>query len=157
MLTRRHLDRESLRSRVSSELTQLGRTTPLAERVAALQEIVKLFVDSAEYETMRIEHVKERLWSIGEALPLDADVLRSAAVCQIKFDLSLQDAVVYASVRARLEVDHTTPSCFVSRNPGDFDDPDLRQDLAALNGKYFSSFGTALQYVKHAIGLPPAS
>lgn len=98
--------------------------------------------------------MKERLWSIGEVLPLNLAVLQSSAECQNRFDLSPQDAVVYASIRARLEADHAATSCFVSRNPGDFDDPDLRQDLATLNCKYFSSFATALQYVKHAIGLP---
>lgn len=46
MLTRRHLDRKDLRSRVSTELAQLARSAPLAERVAASQEIVKLLVDS---------------------------------------------------------------------------------------------------------------
>ncbi|HVR40034.1 MAG TPA: PIN domain-containing protein [Thermoanaerobaculia bacterium] len=155
MLTRRHLDRESLRSRVSNELAQLARSTPLTERVAASQEIVKLMVDSVEYERKRISEVKERLWSIGEVLPLDAAVLQSAVECQNKFDLSPQDAVVYASIRAKLVVDHAATSCFVSRNPGDFDDPDLRQDLAALNCKYFSSFDTALQYVRHSLGLTP--
>lgn len=155
MLTRRHLDRNALRLRISNELAQLARSTPLAERVAASQEIVKLLVDSARYETARIEQVKERLRSIGEILPLNLAVLQSSADCQNRFDLSPQDAVVYASIRARLEIDHAAASCFVSRNPGDFDDPDLRQDLATMNCKYFSSFGTALQYVNHTLQAPP--
>lgn len=155
MLTRRHLDRAGLRARVSSELAQLARSTPLAERVAASQEMLKLLIDSAEYEAKRIEQVKERLWATGEVLPLDVTVLQRAAECRSKFALSPQDAVVYASIRSRLEIDHTGASCFVSRNPGDFDDPDLRNDLAAMNCKYFSSFSTALQYVKHALGLSP--
>lgn len=37
--TRRHIDRESLRSRMSSELAQLARSTPLTERVAASQDL----------------------------------------------------------------------------------------------------------------------
>jgi predicted nucleic acid-binding protein len=151
-LTRRHLEREALRSRVSNELTQLARSTPLVERVAASQEIVKLLVDSAEYETKRIEQVKQRVCTIAEVLPLDVNVLRTAVECQNKFDLSPQDAVVYASIRAHLERDHTSGSCFISRNPGDFDDPDLRQDLLGFDCKYFSSFSTALQYIDHELG-----
>jgi predicted nucleic acid-binding protein len=156
-LTRRHLEREALRSRVSNELTQLARSTPLAERVAASQEVVKLLIDSAEYETKRIEQVKQRVWTVGAVLPLDLGVLRSAADCQSKFDLSPQDAVVYASIRSRLERDHDFPSCFVSRNPADFDDPDLRQDLTAFNCKYLSSFATALQYINHTLGELPGA
>ena len=151
-LTRRHLDREALRARLSGELSQLARSTPLAQRVAASQDVVKLLVDSTDYETRRIEQVKERLWTIGEVLALDAAVLRSAAESQNKFDLSPQDAVVYASIRTRLMSDHATPSCFVSRNPADFDDPELRHELTALNCKYFFSFATALQYIEHMLG-----
>jgi predicted nucleic acid-binding protein len=151
---RRHIDREALRSRMSNELAQLARSTPLTERVAASQDIVKLLADSTEYETTRLEEVKQRVWAVAEVLPLDLPVLRSAANCQVRFDLSAQDAVVYAAIRAHLEVDHATASCFVSRNPGDFDDPDLRQDLAGFNCKYFSSFATATRYILHALASP---
>lgn len=150
MLRRRHLERESLRSRVSVELVQLARSTPLAERVAASQEIVKLLADSIEHETRRIESVKQRVWRIAEVLPLDMGVVESAATWQNVFDLSPQDAVVYASIRSRLEQDTAVASCFVSRNPKDFDDPDLRRDLATLNCKYLSSFATAVQFIEHA-------
>jgi len=153
--TRRHIDREALRSRMSGELAQLARSTPLAGRVAASQDIVKLLVDSAEYETTRLDEVKQRLWATADVLPLDLQVLQSAIECQRRFDLSAQDAVVYASIRARLDVDHAAESCFVSRNPGDFDDPDLRQDLKLLNCKYFSSFNIAVQYITHALGAAP--
>lgn len=150
-LTRRRLDREALRSRVSSELTQLARSKSLAERAAASQEIVELLVESTVYETNAIEQVKQRLWLVGDVLPLDLDVLRSAAKCQSDYDLSPQDAIVYASIRARLELDHASDSCFVTRNPRDFDNTDLRQDLASFNCKYFSSFATALRYIEHAV------
>jgi predicted nucleic acid-binding protein len=150
-LTRRHLDRAALRSRVSSELAQLARTTPLAQRVAASQEIVSLLVDSAVYETRRIEEVKARIWTAAEVLPLSLEVVQSAADYQTRFDLSAQDAVVYASIRTSLALDHASASCFVSRNPRDFADPDVRQDLASVNCRYLSSFDTALQYIHHVL------
>jgi predicted nucleic acid-binding protein len=150
-LTRRRLDREALRFRVSGELAQLARSKSLAERATASQEIVELLVESTVYETNAIEQVKRRLWLVGDVLPLDLDVLRSAAECQTDYDLSPQDAIVYASIRARLELDHASDSCFVSRNPRDFDNTDLRKDLASFNCKYFSSFATALRYIEHAI------
>lgn len=149
--TRRHRDREALGSRVSSELTQLARSTPLTDRVAASQDVVKLLVDSTDYETRRLEEVKQRIWALAEILPLDLAVLEGAHECQSRFDLSPQDAIVYASIRARLQADHSTGNCFVSRNPRDFDDPELHQDLAALSCKYFSSFDKALQYVLHVL------
>lgn len=151
MLTRRHREREALRSQISRELKQLARSAPLIERVATSQEVVQLLVDGTEFETTRVEEVKERLWSLGEVLACDIAVLRSAWLIQFAFDLSPQDAVIYASIRLRLEIEHAAPSCFVSRNPADFDDPDLRKDLASLNCKYFASFATALDYIRHEL------
>lgn len=150
-LTRRRLDRESLRLRVLSELAQLARSKPLAERAAASQEIVNLLVASDQYEINGIEQMKRLLLSVGEVLPLGLSVLQRAAEWQANFDLSPQDAIVYASIRARLEIDHVSSSCFVSRNPGDFDNNRLRRDLVSLNCKYFSSFATALQFIEHEI------
>lgn len=149
-LTRRQLDRRALRSQVSNELAQLARSKPLAER-AASQEIVNLLAESDAYETRRIGQVKQRLWLMGEVLPLDLGVLQRAAECQADYDLSAQDAIVYASIRSRLELDHASVSCFLSRNPADFNDADLQRELKAFNCKYFSSFATGLQYIVHAI------
>lgn len=154
-LTRRKLDRDALQSQLSWELTQLARSEQLAERASASQEIVKLLFESSEYEATQIEKVKESLWSVSEVLPLDLKVLRTAAECQAGYALSAQDAIVYASIRARLEIDHALSSCFVSRNPGDFDNNRLRRDLASFNCKYFSSFATALQFIEHGIASPP--
>jgi predicted nucleic acid-binding protein len=150
-LTRRHRDRQNIRSQIATELTQLARSTPLAQRANASQEVVKLLVESTEHETKQLEAAKERIWSVAHILPLTAAVLRRAAECQNNYDLSPQDAVVYASVRTQLDSDHLSQSCFVSRNPADFDDPDLQKDLASVNCKYLSSFANAVQFITHAI------
>lgn len=150
-LTRRQLDRGDLRKRVSRELTQLARSKPLAKRTAASQEIVKLLAESDEYETRQVEQVKQRLWLVGDVLPIDLGVLQRAAECRAAYDLSAQDAIVYASIRSRLELDHASVSCFLSRNPADFNDADLKRDLKSFNCKYFSSFATGLQYIEHVI------
>jgi hypothetical protein len=147
----------------SSSVTGLQRAGPTGAKqasgrtVAASQEIVNLLAESDEYETRRIEQVKQHLWLVGDVLPLDLGVLRSAAECQADYDLSPQDAIVYASIRARLEVEHASGSCFVSRNPRYFNDSDLQRDLKSFNCKYFSSFVTGLQYIEHAITSPPGS
>jgi len=153
MLRRRHRERTLLQERVSSELTQLGRSAPLAERAAASAEIVKLLADSIEYETRRIEDVKRRVTGIAEVLPLDSHVVEHASVWQNVFDLSPQDAIVYASIRARLERDGDAQltSCFVSRNPKDFGERDIKEDMERFNCKYFPLFETALEYIEHTL------
>jgi predicted nucleic acid-binding protein len=154
-LTRRRLDRTALHSRFSSELTQLSRSSALADRAVAARELATLLTDSAAHEAKRLGEVKARLCGVGDVLPLDREVLQSAIDCQTEFELPPQDAIVYASIRARLKIDHASASCFVSRNPRDFDNITVGRDLAAFNCKYFSSFLTALRYVEHALGLQP--
>jgi predicted nucleic acid-binding protein len=154
-LTRRHTDRKALGSRVGNELTQLARSAPLAERATESKGIVRLMADSMEHELTRLRETKVRLWTVAEVLPLNREVLESAIECQKAFGLSPQDSIVYASIRLRLETDHATPSCFLSRNSKDFDDPDLRRDLAALNCTYFSSFIVARQFIEHSIAAEP--
>jgi predicted nucleic acid-binding protein len=150
-LTRRHRERKQLGSDVSRELTQLARTAPLAQRAEASQIVVQLLIESAEEEARQLEEVKVRIVSVAEIIPLTHDVVRQASECQSKYDLSPQDAIVYASIRATLEREHADLNCFVSRNPADFDDPDLREDLSTVKCKYFSSFTTALQFIRHSI------
>jgi predicted nucleic acid-binding protein len=154
-LTRRERDRAALRRQLSGELAELARSERLAERASASQEIVKLLIESSEYEATQMERVKQRLWSVSEVLPLDLKVLRIAAECQADYNLSAQDAIVYASIRTQLELDHAAVSCFISRDSHDFNEPDLSRQLVSLNCKFFSSFVTALQYIEHASS-PPA-
>jgi hypothetical protein len=152
-LTRRWLDRRALRQRLSRELTQIARSASLTDRVAASQDVVNLLVDSEQREARRIEQTKSRICKIADVLALDDGVLAYTETWQMVFNMSPQDAVIYASIRKRLEADHAAPSCFVSRNPRDFNGPELKQDLAKFNCKYFSSFAVALQYIRHAIGV----
>lgn len=154
-LTRRRIDRDALRLRVLNELNQLARSAALAEGVASSQEIVNLLAESSVYETRRVEHVTVLLCSVAEVLPLSLSVIQAAGVCRSTFDLSPQDAMVYASIRARLELDHASASCFVSRNPRDFDGPNIGRDLASFNCKFFSSFVTAVRYIEHATASRP--
>jgi predicted nucleic acid-binding protein len=150
--TRRHRDRETLRSHITNELAQIARSASLAERARASQEVVALMAESVEYESRRLQEAKERIWLVATILSIDADVVQRAPDCQANFDLSPQDAVVYASIRGYLTTDHDDTSCFVSRNPKDFDDPDLRRELTDLNCRYFSSFSNAVQFIEHAVG-----
>lgn len=150
-LKRRHLERRELRSRISRELAQLGRTAPLNERAAASREMIKLLTDSIDYEIREIERVKSRLIKTAEILSFDAAAVADASLFQLRFALSPQDAAVYASIRSGLVIDTTVPRCFISRNPKDFDSPNLRKDLDSLNCKYFPSFAKAKQFIKHAV------
>jgi hypothetical protein len=61
-----------------------------------------------------------------------------------EYALSGQDAIVLASVLAHLETTKPEESYFLNRNSRDFDDPDVRERLDALNCQFFAQFAPAL-------------
>ncbi len=146
-MARRHRDRKKLRSDLDGELSQLGRSSSLADRVTASQEVLNLLMDSADRETRQIEDVRSRLCAVAEILPCDRDTLELATEYQTEHDFSPQDAVVYASIRRYLTSNKTDESVFVSKNSRDFDDPDLETELAFLNCKYLPRFDAAVRYI----------
>lgn len=159
-LARRRLEREAFRTDLSKRLTQYARGASMAEPVATVRDYMKVFFEIAQHDAPRLESVKRRLLSIAEVLPMGLSVIQCAADFQSTFGLSPQDAIVYASVRARLELDQGSASadtsCFVSKDR-DFDDQGIHADLASFNCKYFSSFVFAFQYIEHMIASTPDS
>lgn len=71
-----------------------------------------------------------------------------------QLELEFPDAIVLASVLDDLGVS-PSPSCFLNRNTKDFDDPGVRDALAARDCRVFGSFDNGLQYVRSQ--LPAAS
>jgi hypothetical protein len=55
--------------------------------------------------------------------------LIQAASCESTYDLSLQDAIVYASVMNYLRQYQPQLGCFLNRNSKDFDSPDIIDQL----------------------------
>ncbi len=90
-------------------------------------------MQSNEEERDRFVHYRERLLTITQVIPLTADIISEAAVCEIPYDLSPQDALVYASVIAHLHQHLPTVACFLNRNSKDFDSPDIVNKLKSLN------------------------
>jgi len=69
----------------------------------------------------RFVHYRDRLFGIAEIIPLTMEILREAATYESPYDLTPQDALVYASVMAHLRQHKPPASCFLNRNSKDFD------------------------------------
>lgn len=147
-LGRHHRDRKRIRTDLTNELGQLSRSATAAAHSQASADVLALLMESANVETRRIAHFRERLCAVATIAPLTVDILHAASSYQLEHDLSAQDAVVYASVIAHLRSEKADGSVFVSRNSSDFDDPDIRTELSALNCKYFARFDTTVEYLK---------
>jgi hypothetical protein len=73
-------------------------------------------VDSNEEEQKRFIQCRDRLLNIGDIVALTADILIEAASCETTYDLTPQDALVYASVTDHLRRYQPQQACFLNRN-----------------------------------------
>ena len=147
-LGRHHRDRKRIRTDLTNELEQLRRSSSAAVYSQASADVLALLMESANVETQRIADLRQRVCAVATIIPLTTDILHGASDYQVQHDLSPQDAVVYASVIAHLQSDLPAEACFISRNSSDFDDPDIRAELASLKCKYLARFDTAVDYLK---------
>ncbi len=80
-----------------------------------------LFITAVDYQ------------NIAEIIPLTLDILKDAATYEAPYDLTPQDALVYASVITHLRLNKPPVSCFLNRNSKDFDNPDIVDELSQNN------------------------
>ncbi len=105
-------------------------------------------VQTNEEERDRFVHYRERLLTIAQVIPLTADILSEAVACESPYNLSPQDALVYASVITHLHQHSPTVACFLNRNFKDFDSPDIVDELNLLNCKMISSFDHGCNFIQ---------
>jgi predicted nucleic acid-binding protein len=146
-LERRHRQRRQTKRELDSELTQLARTAGYAQSLSGAQSLVDLLIDSTDEEARRLEATRAKLIQTAAILPLDATVLSAATPYQAEYDLSPEDAIVYATVVAHLKTSPSEASCFLNRNTRDFDDPDLVAELRRLGCKLLPRFDSGYQYI----------
>ena len=146
-LTRRHRQRQRMRTALDAELRQLARMATYAERLRDFQYLTTVLVESADEETARLERVCTQLLQVAEIVPLTAMLWAAAMQHQHTSELSAQDALVYAAVLEHLQQASTAPSCFLNRNSKDFDDPDLVAELQRYGCKLLPQFEAGYQFV----------
>ena len=146
-LERRHRQRRQTKRELDSELTQLARTAGYAPALSGSQSLVDLLIDSTDEEARRLEATRAKLIQTAVILPLDATVLEAATPYQTDYDLSPEDAIVYATVLSHLKDRPSGRSCFLNRNTRDFDDPDLVAELRRYGCKMVPRFDSGYQHI----------
>jgi predicted nucleic acid-binding protein len=147
-LTRQAGSRRELQRNLETELRQLARTASYTARINSIQDIASLLVRSNEEEKQRFIRYRDRLLSIAEIIPLTIDVLREAATHESPYDLTPQDALVYASVIAHLRQHKPPVSCFLNRNSKDFDNPDIVDELDKNHCKMIPRFDHGYDFIQ---------
>jgi len=148
-LIRRKKRRMRLHSRLSKELKELSRSRPYTTVRSDFQEITKILSTSGGEENRRLEETLLRVVNISTLIPMDGELVGTAAELQTTRALKPQDSLVYASVLAHLRFNAVnTRSCFITKNSNDFSNPDIVSDLAQFECSLFTSFGEAYGYLR---------
>ncbi|MUG94394.1 PIN domain-containing protein [Scytonema sp. UIC 10036] len=147
-LSRQARNRKEIQQALDAELRQLSRTTSYTMRIRSIQDISLLLVQSNEEERKRFVEYRERLLKIAQVVPLTVDILTEAAACESPYDLSPQDALVYASVITELRQHLPAAACFLNRNSKDFDSPDIVDELKRLNCKMIPTFDGGYAFIQ---------
>ncbi len=147
-LTRQSRNRRGLQQLLEAELHQLSRTASYASRIQSIQDIASLLVQSNEEERHRFSQYRQHILEFGEIIALTADILKEATECESNYDLTPQDALVYASVISHLRSSKPQQACFLNRNSKDFDSPDIITALNQLNCRMIPSFTSGLDFIR---------
>ena len=147
-LGRRHRGRLRLQDELQSEIKQLRRVVEYDELLGEADATVGLFARSAREDVERLDRYYQRICAVAVLAPLSTDAIVRSLALRVEFDLSMQDAIVLASVEIDLD-ERPAEAAFVTRNSKDFDDPGVRSDLEARNTRLLINFGAAVGFALH--------
>jgi predicted nucleic acid-binding protein len=147
-LSRQARSRRELQQSLNAELRQLLRTASYTSRIKSIQDIASLMIQSNEEERNRFTQWRDRFLGVGEIVALNVSILSAAVAHETTYDLSPQDAIVYASVVDHLQHDLPEQACFLNRNSKDFDSPDIVDELRHLNCRMIPRFDQGYRFIQ---------
>jgi predicted nucleic acid-binding protein len=143
------LERKKLVELMQREFRELGRLQPHKSLVTLLQPLGQTLLSVERGEMDVLESTIERLLNAGTSVPMTSGVFGEARTFSKTLGISLQDAIVYASVLQDLRArDPAVEKCFISRNPKDFDDPSVTGELKKHGCRYIARFRDGLSFIK---------
>lgn len=142
---------------LNAQLGDLSRSQPHQPLVANMNSLVATLTTMRKDETDRLEAAVERMLNCGSAVPITAAVFAAARKAEFTFDMSPQDAIVFASVAHHLDAIRAKPAgsppdCFVSRNWKDF--AVARGEFRSRECEFKPTFAAALAYVRAHLPTP---
>ncbi len=150
-LIRQDRQRKELQRALNAEVVQLSRNTAHSDRVNRIQDISELLTKSSEEELQQFVYYRRQLLQFSEIIPLTSEILMLAAEAEGIYDLSPQDAIVYASAITSLQQLQPSRACFLNRNSKDFDLPGIVSALDQYNCRMIPQFRNGYRYLQSCI------
>ncbi|GJD15100.1 hypothetical protein RIVM261_000560 [Rivularia sp. IAM M-261] len=150
-LIRQAKKREEIQRTLNTELKQLLRTASYQSRfnnINNIDNVSNLLLLSIQDEKRRFIQYRDRFLRCAEIIPMNADVIRNAAINEVDFEFQPQDALVYASVMFHLRQNPPQIACFLNRNTNDFKDPAITNDLNRFNCRMIPRFDDGYNFIQ---------
>lgn len=147
-LRHRSNERAEQQSFFQREIEQHRRETDadLVDTDNLVRLLNNLLTERTAAQTTRLYAATAQLASVAPGPALTAEVLEEAQTVQTRHGLSPQDALVYASVLAGLRLlPIDSPKLFITRNPRDFEQLLIIEELRASRCHLMSNFQGAAQ------------
>jgi hypothetical protein len=146
-------DRRRFAELLDRQVKDLGRSHMHRHLTPLLQPAIQSMLQIERMEMGLLEQTVQRLVRAGSMLELRLETFQAAHLYEGELDLSPQDAIVLASVLHDLtQTGGQGPSCFVSRNSRDFDDPEIDAKLAPLDCRHIAKISDAAAFVRNNLG-----
>ncbi|NOK36648.1 DUF4935 domain-containing protein [Corallococcus exercitus] len=152
-LRRRIHAHKELQGRLEDELRSRRDTASFSgAQDQAWNAVIGSLVKSTQEAGSRVKSIRARLLDCAEVVPISGDVINHAVSFQQgNIDLHFPDAVVLASVMARLTEDGNSarhPSFFLNRNKIDFGTSSIKRALKERHCRLITSFDDGLSAIQ---------
>jgi|SRR5580765_1946843 len=152
-LHRQKNTRLEIQKSINTEIQQLSRTVGYESQIQNIKNLDLLFAQSIEEERKRFEKYRNKIVNIGNIISLDVSIFQASEKIESELKLSMQDAIVYASVLMNLQTEQPPISCFLNRNSKDFDIPEIRTQLEDLHCTMIPRFDDGVGFIASRLNL----
>jgi len=147
-LTGKHRSRNLLVTNLRNELKQLLRSKEFSHLQGTADALLGDLARSVNQQETELHRLRRELISVACTLPCDEAVLRAADEWLDRgAPEDLPDAMILAAILRDPELD-SGPSCFVTTNSKDFQDPSIKDELGERGCKLMFKFEDALAWAR---------
>jgi predicted nucleic acid-binding protein len=150
-LEARRKNRENFQRELNSQISQLDQTQSYKSFIGNFRTLDTFLTRNIEEEKKRFDKYHKSLTKNAEIISFDFQIIEEAKKIATKYDLTLQDAIVFTSIINHLQKHKATQNCFLNRNSKDFSQPGIDKLLKKLDCKFFPNFENAYNYINSQI------
>lgn len=146
-LEKQRRERADFQRELDTQLSQLTRTAQYSSQIKNFRTLDAFLTQNREEEIKRFEKYRKTLTKISEILAFDANTIDESRKVESKYNLTLQDAIIFSTTLKHLQKNKKYPSIFLNRNSKDFNTIDIKDRLKALNCKLIPSFKDGYNFI----------